>query len=78
MTAVKRAKIADETRRRMADPAIRRLISERTKVGMERKALQLIADLGALREAWARSSAAAQRQFVCELIAGSLSGDDNG
>jgi hypothetical protein len=60
-----RQRIADATRAAMASPAVRRKISERTKVGMG----VLLPEIARLRDAWRGARPGARRAFICEVLA---------
>jgi hypothetical protein len=67
-----RSLISANVRRAMADPAVRQLVSERTKVGMAQRKARIAAEVQLLRELWSSSSATARRQFFGELLSSDL------
>lgn len=73
-----RAKISEDTKTRMADPAVR----QRIKDGMQ-KASGHVDELRVLRAVWAAARPAVRAQFILELISsapvgGAQSGAGNG
>ncbi|UFZ02932.1 hypothetical protein LQG66_27275 [Bradyrhizobium ontarionense] len=68
MGADDRARISILTTARMADPAVRARISERTKAGMA-AASGTVADLRLLRDAWGRARPEARARFLTEIFA---------
>jgi len=68
MSAEERARISTETKARMANPAVRALISERTKAGMLAANGQL-GELRLLRAAWQSVAPDTRIRFLNEVFA---------
>jgi hypothetical protein len=64
-----RGRIAETTRAAMASPAVRRKISEGTKLGMKAIRTAVLPELASLREAWRDARPSARRAFLNEVLA---------
>jgi hypothetical protein len=72
MPLEERARISAETKARMADPAVRARISERTKAGMQAASGQL-AELEPLRASWLQARPETRTRFLNEILASACS-----
>lgn len=63
-----RAKISEATRAAMADPAVRKRISDRTKAGMRAAEAAAVKELKGLQRAWRAAGPAARRRFLADLL----------